>query len=157
VQSDVTAKPAVGARSEGIRSALTERRVHRAIRENTARKGGRGMPFYESKDIQEMPPVNGIASKAVYGNNVSVSFLEFPAHSTIPPHAHSNEQIGVVTDAALHYTIYGESKLCPAGAAFVIPPNAVHSARVVSNKPAKMIDVFTPSRNIMEPLSYTER
>jgi quercetin dioxygenase-like cupin family protein len=115
------------------------------------------MPFYELKDIQEIPLVNGITIKAVYGSNVSVSFLEFPAYSTIPPHTHPNEQIGIVTEGALHYTINGESKLCSAGSAFVIPPNAVHSARVVSDKPAKMIDVFTPSRNIMEPLRYTER
>jgi quercetin dioxygenase-like cupin family protein len=115
------------------------------------------MPFYELQDIQEIPLVNGITIKAVYGNHVSVSFLEFPANSTIPPHVHPNEQIGIVTDGALHYTINGEGKLCSVGSVFVIPPNAVHSARVVSDKPAKMIDVFTPSRNIMEPLSYTER
>ena len=115
------------------------------------------MPFYELKDIQEIPLVNGITIKAVYGKNVSVSFLEFPAYSTIPPHAHPNEQIGIVTDGALHYTIDGESKLCPAGAAFVIPPNALHSARVVSDTPAKLIDVFAPPRNIMEPLKFTGR
>ena len=115
------------------------------------------MPFYELKDIQEIPLVNGITIKAVYGESVSVSFLEFPAQSRIPPHTHPNEQIGIVTEGALQYTIDGESKLCAAGAAFVIPPNAVHSARVVSDKPAKLLDVFTPPRNIMEPLRYTER
>jgi len=115
------------------------------------------MPFYELKDIQEIPLVNGITIKAVYGSSVSVSFLEFPAHSTIPPHMHPNEQIGIVTEGALHYTISGESKLCPAGTAFVVPPNAVHSARVVSHTPAKLIDVFAPPRNVMEPLKFTER
>jgi len=115
------------------------------------------MPFYELKDIPEIPLVSGITIKAVYGDNVSVSFLQFPAYATIPPHTHPNEQIGIVTEGTLQYTINGDSRRCSAGSAFVIPPNAVHSARVVSDKPAKMIDVFTPSRNIMEPLSYTER
>ena len=115
------------------------------------------MPFYELKEVQTLPLVNGITIKAIYGNSVSVSFLEFPAYSTIPPHAHPNEQIGIVTEGALHYTINGESRLCPAGTAFVIPPNAVHSATVVSDQPAKLIDVFTPPRNIMEPLKFTAR
>jgi quercetin dioxygenase-like cupin family protein len=115
------------------------------------------MPFYELTDIHELPLVNGITIKAIYGSNVSVSFLEFPAYSKIPPHAHPNEQIGIVEEGALLYTINGESKLCPAGTAFVIPPNAVHSATVVSDKPARLIDVFTPARNVMEPLNYTDR
>jgi quercetin dioxygenase-like cupin family protein len=115
------------------------------------------MPFYELKEVQELPLVNGITIKAISGSNVSVSFLEFPAYSTIPPHAHPNEQIGIVTEGALHYTINGESRLCPAGTAFVIPPNAVHSATVVSDHPAKLIDVFAPPRNIMEPLKFTGR
>ena len=115
------------------------------------------MPFYELKEIHELPLVNGITIKAIYGSNVSVSFLEFPAYSKIPPHAHPNEQIGIVEEGALLYTINGESKLCPAGTAFVIPPNAVHSATVVSDKPVRLIDVFTPPRNVMEPLNYTNR
>jgi quercetin dioxygenase-like cupin family protein len=115
------------------------------------------MPFYELKEIHELPLVNGITIKAIYGSNVSVSFLEFPAYSKIPPHAHPNEQIGIVEEGALLYTINGESKLCPSGTAFVIPPNAVHSATVVSDKPVRLIDVFTPPRNVMEPLKYTDR
>jgi quercetin dioxygenase-like cupin family protein len=115
------------------------------------------MPFYELKDIQPLPLVNGISIRAIYGANASVSFLEFPPYSTIPPHAHPNEQIGIVEEGALLYTIDGETKLCPVGSAFVIPPNAVHSATVVSDKPARLVDIFTPPRNIMEPLKFTER
>ena len=58
---------------------------------------------------------------------------------------------------AAKYTINGESKLCSAGSAFVIPPNAVHSATVVSDKPARLVDIFTPPRNIMEPLNFADR
>jgi quercetin dioxygenase-like cupin family protein len=115
------------------------------------------MPFYELKDIQELPLVNGITIRAIYGTNASVSFLEFPAYSKIPPHTHPNEQIGIVEEGALLYTINGESKLCSAGSAFVIPPNAVHSATVVSDKPARLVDIFTPPRNIMEPLNFADR
>lgn len=114
------------------------------------------MPFYELKDIPETPLVNGITIKAVYGDEVSVSFLQFPPYATIPPHTHPNEQIGIVTEGAVQYTINGEGRRCAAGSAFVVPPNAVHAAQVVSDAPAKMINIFTPSRNIMEPLRYME-
>jgi quercetin dioxygenase-like cupin family protein len=115
------------------------------------------MPFYELKDVLGIPLVNGITIRAIYGQNVSVSFLEFAAYSTIPPHAHPNEQVGIVEEGALLYTIGDETKLCQAGSAFVIPPNVMHSATVVSDKPAKLIDVFTPPRNIQEPLKLTDR
>ncbi len=115
------------------------------------------MPFYELKDIQEIPLVSGITIKAIYGQSVSVSFLEFAAYSKIPPHAHPNEQIGIVEEGALLYTIGDETKLCSAGTAFAIPSNVVHSATVVSDQPAKLIDVFTPPRDIQESLKYTDQ
>ena len=110
--------------------------------------------------LADMPPLpiwEGVLARVVEGRDLTFAIVELDPNAVVARHQHPNEQIGIVTDGALHYTINGESKLCPAGAAFVIPPNAVHSARVVSDRPAKLIDVFAPPRNIMEPLTYTER
>jgi quercetin dioxygenase-like cupin family protein len=100
--------------------------------------------------------INGITLKAIYSEKSSVSFLDLPAFSRIPTHHHSNEQIGVILEGEMEYTIGKETRVCGKGTAFVIPPNTPHSLVVVSNKPAKLIDVFTPRREITEPLKYVE-
>ncbi len=114
------------------------------------------MAFYHLDDIQAIPLVNGITIKAVYSEKSSVSFLDLPPFSRIPMHHHENEQIGVVLEGEIEYTIDNETHLCRPGMTFVIPPNAPHSAVVVSKDPAKLIDVFTPPRKVTEPLNYTE-
>ena len=114
------------------------------------------MPFYELKDIREIPLVSGITVKAVYAEKCSVSFLDLPAFSRIPTHHHPSEQIGVVLEGKIEYTINDETKVCEKGSAFVIPPNAPHSLVVVSEKPAKLIDFFTPQHKHSEPITYSE-
>jgi quercetin dioxygenase-like cupin family protein len=92
--------------------------------------------------------------KAIYSEKSSISFLELPAYSRVPSHHHPSEQIGIVLEGEIQYTIENETKVCGKGAAFVIPPNAHHSLVVVSDKPAKLVDIFTPKRQISKPLQY---
>jgi quercetin dioxygenase-like cupin family protein len=111
------------------------------------------MPFFELHDIQDIPLVDGITIKAVYGEKCSVSFLELQPFSRIPVHHHENEQIGIVIEGELEYTIDTETRLCQRGAIFVIPSNSIHFGVVVSKQPAKLIDIFTPPRDITESLT----
>ena len=115
------------------------------------------MSFYELKDIQEVPLINGITVKAIYAEKSSVFFLELPAFSRIPTHHHPSEQIGIVLEGEIEYTIEDETKVCGKGSTFVIPPNAHHSLVVVSKKSAKLIDFFTPRRKHTESLTYVEQ
>jgi quercetin dioxygenase-like cupin family protein len=112
------------------------------------------MPFYDLEDIPDVPLVNGITLKAIYSEKSSISFLDLPAYSRIPTHHHPSEQIGIVLEGAMQYTIGEETKVCRKGTAFVIPPHAPHSLVVVSGKPAKLVDIFTPKRQVSEPLQY---
>lgn len=112
------------------------------------------MAFYDVSELQEVPLVNGITLSAIYGEKISVSFLNLPPLSRLPIHHHPNEQVGIVLDGEIEYTIGEETRLCRKGMAFVIPPNAPHSLVVVSDKSAKLADIFTPPRKITEPLHY---
>ena len=108
------------------------------------------MPFFQLHDIQEVALYNGIRIRAVYGESLSVSILEFPPFTRIPPHRHPNEQIGIVEEGEMEYTIGEHTMVCRKGTAFVIPPNTTHSATVLSDTPARIVDVFTPPRRITE-------
>lgn len=108
------------------------------------------MAFFQLHDIHEVQLFNGIKIRAIYGEAISVSILEFPPFAKIPPHRHPNEQIGIVEEGELEYTIGDHSMLCRKGTAFVIPPNTTHSAIVVSDTPARIVDIFAPPRRIPE-------
>jgi quercetin dioxygenase-like cupin family protein len=114
------------------------------------------MPFYNVNELHEIPLVNGITLAAVYGEKISVSFLNLPPLSRLPIHHHANEQVGIVLDGEIEYTIGEETRVCGKGMAFVIPPNVPHSLVVVSERAAKLADIFTPPRKITEPLKYLE-
>jgi quercetin dioxygenase-like cupin family protein len=115
------------------------------------------MPFFELSDIQEASLIGGITIKGVSGANISVSFLEFPPFSRIPPHRHPSEQIGIVEEGELEYTIGEETMVCRPGMAFLVPPHTTHSATVVSDRRVRLVDVFTPPRQFTEPLKYVDR
>jgi quercetin dioxygenase-like cupin family protein len=113
------------------------------------------MPFFELDTLQEVPLVDGVLVKAVYGEKCSVSFLELQPFARIPDHHHENEQIGIVIEGELEYTIGDETKLCRPGTAFVVPPNTIHGGVVASKQPAKLLNFVTPARQVTEPLKYT--
>ena len=112
------------------------------------------MPFFEFDTLQEVPLVDGVLIKAVYGEKCSVSFLELQPFARIPDHHHENEQIGIVLDGDLEYTIGAETKLCKAGTAFIVPANTIHGGVVVSGQPARVLNFLTPPRQVTEPLKY---
>ncbi len=112
--------------------------------------------FYELRDLSNIPLLNGVTMKAVYGDKSSVAFVDLPAFSRIPLHHHSSEQIGIVLDGEIEYTVEGETKVCGKGSMFIVPPNANHSLVVVSSKTAKLVDIFTPKRELTKALTYVE-
>ena len=115
------------------------------------------MSFFELRDIQGTALISGIHIKAIYGENCSVSFLELPPFSRIPTHHHGNEQIGIVIEGDLEYTIGNETRLCQDGTTFVIPPHTPHSGIVVSKQPVRLIDIFTPPREVSETSQVIQR
>jgi len=114
------------------------------------------MPFFNLDDVQAVPLVEGITVKAIYGDKVSASFLELAPFASIPPHHHDNEQIGIVLEGEVDYTIGSETMRCRRGAAFIVPSNTIHSGVVVSKEPARLISLLTPPRQVSEPLKTAE-
>lgn len=113
--------------------------------------------FYELKDLPDNPLVNGITTKAVSGEKSSVAFVELPPMSHVDLHHHGREQIGIVLEGTVEYTIEGETKHCEKGTVLVVPPNAHHSLVVTSKKGAKMLDIFTPKRDMTAGLKFVNK
>jgi quercetin dioxygenase-like cupin family protein len=80
------------------------------------------------------------------GDHVQFSFVDIPHGGVVAEHSHANEQMGVVLEGELDFTIGGETRTLRAGDVFRIPGGVPHSV-VARNGPAKALDVFYPIRD----------
>ena len=112
--------------------------------------------FYEINELQEIPVVSGVIMKTMNTAESSIAFVDFPPFSRIQTHHHNSEQVGNVLEGEIEYTIGEEIKLCKKGTLFVVPANMPHSAAVTSERPAKVLDIFTPKRELHLPLNYVK-
>lgn len=62
------------------------------------------------------------------------------------PHSHDFEQIALVVEGAVRFTVEGETYDVEAGEVLLIPANAEHFGEVIGNRPALNVDVFAPAR-----------
>ncbi len=112
--------------------------------------------FYEVSDLREIPVVNGVSMKTMDSEESSFAFVDFPPLSHIPMHHHESEQVAIVLDGEIEYTIGTETKICREGMIIVVPPNTPHSAMVATERHVKMLDIFTPKRELHHPLKYVK-
>ena len=80
------------------------------------------------------------------GEKVMMMILTVEPGIPTPPHSHPHEQIGYLLEGQGILFSRGESKEIRAGTSFLIPPNESHNFNAIGNKPAIIIDVFSPPR-----------
>ena len=74
-----------------------------------------------------------------------LTFFEFAPDSTVPEHMHPHEQITLVLEGELEFTLGDETRIIKAGEGATIPPEVPHSARTLS-QPTKALDAWHPIR-----------
>ncbi len=101
-------------------------------------------PFrtYSSSPVHELIP--GFRGKFQHGANMTIVYWEIDEGSELPEHSHEHEQIATVYEGKFELTIDGSTKILEPGMVAVIPSNAIHSGKAVTN--CKLTDVFSPVR-----------
>ena len=101
-------------------------------------------PFrnYSKGTARELLP--GFRGKFEHGNNMTIGFWEIDKDAKLPEHSHEHEQIATVYQGRFELTIDGESRVLEPGMTAVIPSNAVHSGRALTD--CQLTDVFSPVR-----------
>lgn len=92
----------------------------------------------------------GIRTRTFWGEKMLLGVVDLDANAILPAHSHPHEQITFVLEGELHVEIAGEKRSLHAGELMVIPGGVEHSL-VVGSRPARVIDVFSPTR---EDLKY---
>jgi quercetin dioxygenase-like cupin family protein len=100
------------------------------------------------KPLRELLPQRiweGVIARVVEGEKMSFAVVELAANSVVSEHQHPNEQMGIVLQGSMTFTIGGEARLLRIGDTYNIPGGVPHHA-VTGPDGAVVVDVFAPVR-----------
>ena len=106
-------------------------------------------------DIADLPVIDvwgeTVRARQVRGERISLALVELGPDAIVPGHQHEAEQLGIVIEGSLIFTIGDERRELGPGGTWRIPPNVPHQ---VTTGPAgaTVIDVFTPPRTDWDAL-----
>jgi quercetin dioxygenase-like cupin family protein len=94
---------------------------------------------------------DGVLARAVRGAGVTLTLIELDPGSVVPTHSHENEQLGILLEGSLEFTIGGETGEVRAGGTWNIGPHVPHSV-VTGPDGAVLVEVFAPARSDWEAI-----
>ena len=98
-------------------------------------------------DLPEINPTEklpGFHGKFIHSEDFTIALWEVTAGSILPEHSHINIQSSQVIEGTFEMTIDGVTTVLSPGKLVVIPANAVHSGRALTD--CKITDIFSPAR-----------
>lgn len=103
------------------------------------------MPFINLKDVMSKELLPGFHGKMIHTENMTLAYWDIKAGSILPEHHHVHEQVAAqVLHGEFELTLAGETRVMKSGDIAVIPSNAVHSGRAITD--CQLMDVFSPAR-----------
>jgi unsaturated pyranuronate lyase len=99
---------------------------------------------------------DGIVARIVAGERISMAVVELDAHAIVGHHRHENEQLGILLEGSMRFTVAGETKELGPGDTWCIPSGVEHEAKAGAEG-AIVIDVFSPVRDDWAALEPEER
>ena len=87
----------------------------------------------------------GVDIFTMAGERMMLSFVEFAPRAIVELHSHPHEQMGLLLEGELTFTIGDEVHVVRPGQMWRIPGGVPHKA-IASDVPVKALDVFCPIR-----------
>jgi len=105
--------------------------------------------FIDPEKAPKIMPVPGLETRILTGLHgermMMVLSATLPGH-TVPVHAHSQEQIGVVYSGRARLRIGDQERVVRKGDFYRIPANIPHTDACAGDEPFVMLDIFCPIR-----------
>lgn len=105
--------------------------------------GGGSIVHMDELDSYEI--AEGLFFRPVFAENVSLNFVTFPPQSGFPSHVHPEEQVSIVREGEMEFTVGEATRMVRPGDVIIMPPNVPHSGRTLEEG-CRLIDVFAPAR-----------
>jgi quercetin dioxygenase-like cupin family protein len=109
-------------------------------------------------DVGAIPPQqiwDGVLGRTVHGERVSFSLVELAPDSVVPEHSHENEQVGILIQGSVTFSVGGETRELEPGGTWRILAHVPHS---VTTGPAGavVVEVFSPVRHDWHAIEQLE-
>jgi quercetin dioxygenase-like cupin family protein len=105
------------------------------------------MFFTSAKDFKERELSPRVATRLVWGEKLMLSYVTVQPNAPIVPlHSHPHEQMGIVLEGKVGLTIGSETREIKKGDMFLIPSDTPHGLAFTLDKPAVILDIFSPPR-----------
>ena len=103
------------------------------------------MPYFDIDAFEAVvDPIAGVERRFIHTESMSLAVISFKAGTTVPRHAHPNEQISLVASGLFELAIGGDTRRLRPGGCGLIPENISHAARAVED--SVVIEIFSPKR-----------
>jgi quercetin dioxygenase-like cupin family protein len=105
-------------------------------------------------DVGELPRQqiwDGVVSRSIRSELLTLALVELEPNAAVPEHSHENEQVGLLIQGSLTFTIGGETRALDPGGTWRILTNVPHSVTVGPDG-ASLVEVFAPARADWERL-----
>ena len=103
------------------------------------------MYYYNPTERAAKELIPGINAKTFWGEQMLAAVVDLDANVHLPLHSHPHEQLGIVIEGQIEFSVAGEVKVLKPGEVYVIPGGVEHEARTF-DQPVKVLDVFSPVR-----------
>jgi quercetin dioxygenase-like cupin family protein len=101
-------------------------------------------------DLATIPPLDiwgdAVRARAVEGERITFAVVELAPGAVVPEHRHEAEQVGMVIEGTVTFTIEDETRDLGPGGTWRIPSRAAHTV-VAGPAGAIVIDTFSPTRD----------
>ena len=101
--------------------------------------------FLSRSDCSQHTIFPGVDIHTAAGEKMMLSLVEFAPRAVVQPHSHPHEQMGMLLEGELTFTIGDQTRTLHPGEMWRSPGGVVHSA-VAGDQPVKALDVFHPIR-----------
>lgn len=102
------------------------------------------MPLSILDELAEHELISGFHGRIVHSERMTFVYWRIEAGALLPEHSHPHEQVAHTFEGEFEITIDGETQILTAGSVAVIPGNAVHSGRALTE--CRIMDAFQPVR-----------
>jgi quercetin dioxygenase-like cupin family protein len=100
--------------------------------------------FKHFSEITTKEVAPGFFSKLIHTETNTINFIEVKAGSSIPLHRHIHQQCSFALAGQFELTVNGEPQILDQGLFAIIPSNAEHGGRAITD--CKPVDIFSPVR-----------
>jgi quercetin dioxygenase-like cupin family protein len=102
------------------------------------------MPFLILSETPSREIFPGFKVRFVHSEKMTFAHWTIEAGALLPQHSHPHEQVVNVLEGEFELTIDGETRRLGPGSVGIIPSNAIHSGKAITN--CRIIDAFYPIR-----------